>query len=78
MFVEKLSQVSPVAKGIMVSQPLPQEVPLHPVLLLYLINTLELGRVVCVHLSTQPTWPQLYTCFVFCLLSFLHLQSPLS
>jgi hypothetical protein len=31
---------------------------------------------VCLHPSTQPTWPQLYACFVFCLLSFLHLLSP--
>jgi hypothetical protein len=31
---------------------------------------------VCLHLSTQPTWPQLCVCFVFCLLSFLHLPLP--
>jgi hypothetical protein len=24
----------------------------------------------------KPTWPQLYACFVFCLLSFLHLPLP--
>jgi hypothetical protein len=31
---------------------------------------------VCLHPSTQPTWPQLYACLFFCLLSFLHLPSP--
>jgi hypothetical protein len=34
------------------------------------------GVLVSLHLSTQPTWPQLYAGFVFCLLSFLHLPSP--
>jgi hypothetical protein len=33
------------------------------------------GRV-CLHPITQPTWLPLYACFVFCLLSFLHLPSP--
>jgi hypothetical protein len=31
---------------------------------------------VCLHLSAQPTWPQLFRMFVCCLLSFLHLPSP--
>jgi hypothetical protein len=35
------------------------------------------GAVVCLHPSAQPTWPQISTCSVFCLLSFLHhLSSP--
>jgi hypothetical protein len=31
---------------------------------------------VCLHPSAQTTWPQIYACFVSCLLSFLHLLSP--
>jgi hypothetical protein len=46
-------------------------------LLQYIINSLEVEQtVVHLHLSTQPTWPQLCACLVFCLLSFLHLPSP--
>jgi hypothetical protein len=60
-----------------VSCPLPWEMPLHLMLLLYIINSLEVGGwLLCLHPSTQPTWPQLYACLVFCLLSFLHLPVP--
>jgi hypothetical protein len=31
---------------------------------------------VCLCPSTQPTWPPLYACLVFSLLSFLHLPLP--
>jgi hypothetical protein len=61
---------------ITMSRPLPREMPLHLVLPLYIISTLEVGVLMCLHPSTQPTWLQLYACFVFCLLSFLHLHSP--
>jgi hypothetical protein len=37
-----------------------QEMPLRLGLQVYTINALEVGVLVCLHLSTQPTWPQLY------------------
>jgi hypothetical protein len=59
------------------SRALPQELLLHLILSLYIVNLLEVeGAVVCLHLSTQPTWPQPCACLVFCLLSFLHLLFP--
>jgi hypothetical protein len=62
---------------IMVSCPLPQEMPLCLMLLLYIINTLEVGVLVYPHKSTQAYLaPALCT---FCLLSiclFWHLLSP--
>jgi hypothetical protein len=55
-----------------------QELLLHLILLLYVINSMEVEETaaVCLHLHTQPTWPQFFACLVFCLLSFLHLPSP--
>jgi hypothetical protein len=56
--------------------PHPPEMPVCLMLLLCIINALEAAGLVCLNQSTQPTWPQLYACFVHCLLSFLHLPLP--
>jgi hypothetical protein len=48
----------------------PRTVALLPGFLLYTINSLEVVEaVVCLHQSTQATWPQLFCMFVFCLFS---------
>jgi hypothetical protein len=49
--------------------PAPRTVTLLPGLLLYIINSLAVDEaVVCLHQSTQPTWPQLcaFMSSVFC------------
>jgi hypothetical protein len=75
-FREKWSQVSSVPKNY-TSSPLPQELLLHLVLPLYIINSLEdEGAVVCLLPSTQPTWPQVALCMFGLLLSFLYLPLP--
>jgi hypothetical protein len=52
------------------SHPLPGELPLHLVLLLYIINVLEV-EVAGVSPSEHPAYlTQLYACLVFCLFSF--------
>jgi hypothetical protein len=75
-FREKCSQVPVVPKNYNVTAP--PELLLHLLILpLYIINSLEVDEtVVCLHLSAQPTWPQLCACFIFWLLSFLNLLSP--
>jgi hypothetical protein len=65
-FREKRSQVRPDPENYKVMLP-PPRTATPPLLPPYIINLLE---VVCLHLSTQPTWPQLYACLVSCLLSF--------
>jgi hypothetical protein len=68
MFGEKLSQFLLFPR--ITVHPLPREMPLCLVLLLYIINALEVAKgLVSLHLSTQPTWPQLYACFI-CYLFF--------
>jgi hypothetical protein len=58
------------------SCPLPHESPLHLLLQLYIINSLEVEEA-GVSPSEHPAYlAQLYASFVFCLLSFLHLPSP--
>jgi hypothetical protein len=63
---EKLSQVPPIPEDYNV-MPLPPTNASSPsVVTVYKLT----GGGGCLHLSTQPTWPQLYACLVFCLLSF--------
>jgi hypothetical protein len=64
-FREKLSQVPPVLEDFTMSRPLPEN---GLVLLLYIINALEVEGLLCLPQSMQPTWPQLYACFVLCCL----------
>jgi hypothetical protein len=60
------------------SCPLPRELPLPLVLPLYIISSLAVDvAAVRLHVSSQPTWPQLCACLVFCLLClFLYPPSP--
>jgi hypothetical protein len=52
------------------SHSLPQEMPLHLVWLLYIINSLEVEGAGVSPSEQQPTWPQLCACLVFCLFVF--------
>jgi hypothetical protein len=72
---EKLSQVPPIPEDNNVTPPLPKNAPPPCVATVY--NKLTGGRGVGVSLSEHPVYlaPAL-ACFVFCLLSFLHLLSP--
>jgi hypothetical protein len=69
VFREKLSQVPPVPKYCNVMPPPLRIISLPHVVTLY--NKLTGGEGGwCVSINTQPTWPQIYSCLIFCLLSF--------